>query len=537
MGRLRLALSRRRAGDPIVNGFTRTARGVLTESGPVLGGAGPGSNQASFIPLPGTRFTSSGTVESIVTQLFDDLGSDHVLAGIAFADPPNIVLYHGTALVPSSAELWVNGVKIAQNNVTAGAKRFKLALDPGRLRAWVDGALIYDGTPAGLPPAAVAQLYIQTDNNLHPHASTAFWNSTKVTTGNALLFRRCPSSGSVVVNVNGGADQVINLDVLGAGALDLGGSSQPVKARYRVYDSPAAAGNLLADLTVPYAYGGDVLGLLAVPLTPTTAGAFTMARSASGLLFRDDFARADGAPGASYVIENGAWAIVGGKLVATVTSGVATIMRLAALAARVNQHVQLDVAKSDLHVTAYPIARRNGTTWYQFDVGASVDGTDPNKTRLYRTTAGAGVRLNGGQLPGIVVNVAERITLSVLGATQNGWVDGANLTTAADNTAANQVAGGLAFQTFGNAGGGNATLDNLVVCADRLIGAMRLPIGYKIRVGALVSAASVNGDVTLDLAGTSLPAAGVDVLDGANNVVQTVTPADGVWGGDLYLCR
>lgn len=511
--------------------------GVQTQAPSIIGSVGPGANQSAFIPLPGAAFGTYGTVESVVTQLFDDLGSNHALAGVALAGATTVALYHGIALAPTSAELWCNGVKLAQNAVAAGSRRFKLAWEPGRLRAWVDGAVIYDGNPAGMPAGGTACGYLQTDANPgHTHATQASWSQTVVTSGNTLGFRRCPANGSAVVNVNGGADQAVSLDVLGAGTLDLGSTSMPVRARYRVYDAPAGTGTLLADLLVPYAYGGDVLGYLPIPLTPAPAGTFLLSRRSSGLLFSDDFARADGAPGGSYVIENGVWAIVGGRLQATVQNGVETVLRLAALANRVNMHAQLDVTKSDLRVNLSPIARRAGLTFYQFDVGASNDATDPNKARLYRRTAGVYTRLAGGTLIGIVVNVVNRLTLSVLGTAQAGWVDAAAQTIAADATAANQPAGGLAFLAYGNTVAGTATMDNLVVCAERSIAVLRLPFGYKARVGALVSAASVSGDVTLDLAGTSLPAPLLELLDAGNNVVRTLAPAGGIFGGDQFLC-
>lgn len=531
-------LARRGAGDPIVNGFTRTASGVQTEATPQLGAAGPGSNQAKFYPLPGARAGDTGTVEAVATQVFDDLGPEHALVGVAYAGPPNILLFHGTALVPTSAELWVNNLKVAQNAVQGGSRRFKIAREPGRVRAWVDGALIYDGAPAGAPALATAQLFIQTDNNPgHLHASTGYWTQEKVTSGNTLGFKRCPSNGSVVVNVNGGADQIVQLDVAGSGALDMGGTTFPVKARYRVYDGPGGTGTLLADLTIPYAYGGDVLGLLAASTTPANPATFQVQRQSTGLLFRDDFNRADGAPGANYVIESGAWSIVGGKLVANVVGNVTTQMRLANLANRLNMHAQMTVSRSALQLFMTMLNRRVGNTWYQFHVAASNDGANPNQPRISRSTAGAGATIATAPAFGTAANVAERWTLSTINKTQKAWVNGANLATGADGTAGNQIAGGFALQGFGNGGvSGTATLDDLVICAERSIAVLNVPIGYKVRVGALVSAPST-GDVVLDLAGSALPAAQLEILDGADVVQRTLAPADGVWGGDLYLCQ
>lgn len=537
MARLRLGLPRRTDGDPLVNGFTRTTRGVVSNAGPQLASAGPGPNASSFTPLPGAGPQSGGTVESFVTQLSADIGPEHCLAGVAFAGPPNIILFHGELAVPSSAELWINNVLILASAVTVGPHRMKLAFEQNRVRFWIDGGLAYDNAPAGIPALATAQLFVGTDANANPHAAIGWFNASKVTKGNAFLFRRCPANGSVVVNLAGGAAQTVNLDPLGSGLLDAGGTSFPVSARYRIYDSPDGGGALLADLTTPAAWGGDVIGLLALSTHPADPMTFTIARRTSGLLFRDDFARADGPPGASYVVESGGWAIVANKLVATVDNNISRIMRCIAVPNRKNWHLQADIAKSHLQMTLSLLGRRLATTWYQYDVGANNDGTDPNKTRLYRSTTGVFTRLAGGGVPGIVANVAERVTLSLLGATQRGWIDGGVLSSTTDATAPNQAAGGVAVSSFGNGLAGTATLDNLTICADRVLGAINVPIGYKIRVGALVSAPSVTGDVLLDLAGTALPAAQLEVLDGADVVQRTVIPADGVWGGDLYLCQ
>jgi hypothetical protein len=40
--------------------------------------------------------------------------------------------------------------------------------------------------------------------------------------------------------------------------------------------------------------------------------------------------------------------------------------------------------------------------------------------------------------------------------------------------------------------------------------------------------------VTLDLFGTQLPAAQVEILDNTDAVVKVFAPTDGVWGGDRY---
>lgn len=78
----------------------------------------------------------------------------------------------------------------------------------------------------------------------------------------------------------------------------------------------------LADST--YRYRLDAVGpagdsTYSNEVTIVPQGVGTITRTATGLLFRDDFNRADGPPGANWVIESGSWAIVGNKLQATIT--------------------------------------------------------------------------------------------------------------------------------------------------------------------------------------------------------------------------
>jgi hypothetical protein len=63
-----------------------------------------------------------------------------------------------------------------------------------------------------------------------------------------------------------------------------------------------------------------------------------------------------------------------------------------------------------------------------------------------------------------------------------------------------------------------------------------LPAGFKLRVAGIVSTAAAGaGDtVSVDLLGTRLPVARLEILDASNTLVKTYTPSNGVWGGDYY---
>ena len=128
-----------------------------------------------------------------------------------------------------------------------------------------------------------------------------------------------------------------------------------------------------------------------------------LARTATGLLFRDDFTRADGAIGAAYAVSGTivAAAISANRLRVDCTNGSGYI-RLVGINAK-DVHTQMLVSRSNLQNYVTIMHRCTAgvppTDLYQYDIGGSTDGTDPNKTRLYRRTANAYARLAGGYAP------------------------------------------------------------------------------------------------------------------------------------------
>jgi hypothetical protein len=135
--------------------------------------------------------------------------------------------------------------------------------------------------------------------------------------------------------------------------------------------------------------------------------------------------------------------------------------------------------------------------------------------------------------------VEYRINASYIGTSQKGWINstlGALATN--DATAANQANGGVALETWGQPAGpttATATIDDVIICSSSTVTITGLPNGYKLRVAGIVSATATGGAaVSVDLVGTQLPVAQIEILDSANTVVKVFAPADGVWGGDQY---
>ncbi|MCL6612728.1 MAG: hypothetical protein K6T66_14425 [Peptococcaceae bacterium] len=80
----------------------------------------------------------------------------------------------------------------------------------------------------------------------------------------------------------------------------------------------------------------------------------------------------------------------------------------------------------------------------------------------------------------------------------------------------------------------DSTIDNIGIYANNYtVKCHNLPAGYKFRVGTAVAAES-GGTATVGVQHVTLPQSLVEVLDPSDAVVDSLTLADGVWGGDEY---
>lgn len=265
-------------------------------------------------------------------------------------------------------------------------------------------------------------------------------------------------------------------------------------------------------------------------------GITRLARSASGLLFRDDFNRGDGMVGKDYTVQAGTWVIEGGRLKwpASATQGV---LRLTAAGQIKNSHVQVVVTKSpNLNdygtlLTRYQVSPEQA---YIFDIAGAGDGTDPNKARIIRDNTGGLTRLTGGYAPpGYGVGVPTRYTVSTITGAHKFWIDGILALTSADSTAANDIVGWVAFDAIPQGTHCDIFWDQIVVCTSRILSVTGLPAGYTFRANGITSAASdgVN-PTTIDLLGTVLPVTLLEVLNPSNAVVHS--EYSDIYGGDTW---
>ncbi len=267
-----------------------------------------------------------------------------------------------------------------------------------------------------------------------------------------------------------------------------------------------------------------------VTVTLTDIGPVT--RPATGLLFRDTFDRADGVPGASWVVESGTWAIASNAMQITIPSGGNAVLRLTGLAARKDFNVQVVTTRTQIGNYAATYLRRVGTTLYLADLGSNTE--QYRRPRMYRQTNGGYALLGYGTFTS-TANANHRLNYSVFGSDHKLWADGTLQVSAVDATPANDIAGNLSLNVYGSGGVGTVRYDDLIVTSSRAVTMAGLPNGHRIRVNGLLSSIATGGaPVSVDLLGTKLPASRVEILNANNVIVKTFGPSDGVWGGDRY---
>ena len=228
------------------------------------------------------------------------------------------------------------------------------------------------------------------------------------------------------------------------------------------------------------------------------------------------------------------WALVNSALQITVGVSQSAIIRMSALTARKNFHIQLLNSRSQLMNYAAIYARRSGNTLYMGDLGSTADGVRPSKPRMYRQTAGSYASLGFGTFSA-VSNTSHRLTFSVLGNSHQLWAEGVLQVSATDATVANDINGNFSLNAYGQNAVGTIRFDDVVVCSARSVSINGLPNGHKLRIVNVVSLSAMNGGaVSVDVLAAQLPMAQIEILDGANVVVKRYSPTDGVWGGDVY---
>ncbi len=272
-------------------------------------------------------------------------------------------------------------------------------------------------------------------------------------------------------------------------------------------------------------------------------------RTTAGLLFRDQFNRANGALGSGWVDNSN------GK---TVVEGNQARMKLQTINDRAWQ------AAAGANGAVVQAMRGRNSSW--------IDGIfgwyDPARSLgfgIMFNTSGSALELYAYHLePGFVRNTVPTSMISVAGlgsattlsmklritdALINTTIPGHAVTLYVNGilrwSSANVVNPSPLGNLFGASGraiicgrgaAGSAEHYYDDVCSYRsfIVTVTNLPSGWSARSGG-VTAAAAGGTATIDAGGLNYPFTSVEVLDASAAVVQTITPSDGVWGGDAYV--
>ena len=279
----------------------------------------------------------------------------------------------------------------------------------------------------------------------------------------------------------------------------------------------------------------DAAAAAGLVATPSTA---SITQLGTGLIFRDRFDRADGALGADWTTVNGTWAIAGnvarGSPAASTAENVVASVLAAPAAGTFERVVQANVKVSAATVTAALRARWDGGTeaagnGYLLELVAGVG------FNLTKQIAGAYTVLVAIANAALAANVLAGLKLHVKNGSQKAYADGRLLAAAADAAldAATGKAGHRAKNTSAGAGP-TTTTDDFAVYSSNVVTVSGLPAGYQVRVNGTLFA-SAAGVASCDLAGAMCPLQTIEVLDANRNVLATLVPDGGLWGGDTYL--
>jgi hypothetical protein len=251
-----------------------------------------------------------------------------------------------------------------------------------------------------------------------------------------------------------------------------------------------------------------------------------LALASPGLVHRDQFNRADGAPGAAYDNASGTWSITSNKL----AFGAGTpLIRVAGVD---EPDLVVQVIRPLNHNTNYAGLRlrrsASGNSFLMFDIGNDSGG---QRCRIYRWNGAAFVLVAvSADIDTVSYPGAWHWKVVLEGTTARFYLDGVLMCSgpvpaASATPGDNQVWLGGTTPVAGD-------YDELVIAVpSNTVSLSGLPGGWKVRAGG-VTAAESGGTAAADVAGAAFPLALVEMLDGANVVQDTY--AGETWGGDVY---
>jgi hypothetical protein len=323
---------------------------------------------------------------------------------------------------------------------------------------------------------------------------------------------------------------------VGSGAFAILGGTLPGSATSAT-DASALIGTayryrLLAKVVNPQGVYTGYTNAVSLTATPPNIG--TVARTTTGLLFRDDFNR----PNEQLVGAGKNWTRMGGPSVDAdwqVQGNQAKVLSAGASARQAEAYPQGVTPQSgDVVVQSWfqcgNTAGRTGVTLVQAgEAGGILFIRDPyDGWELWNY--GSGFYTNPAN-NAASVRESGVLKLRRKSGRYQAWVDGILIFDIASDARLNTVAFYPALIQLQQP----ATWDDFSVYAGNTVTITGLPAGYKLRVGGALSAAAVSAQpTTVDVGGVSFPVAQIEILDASGTLVKVYAPTDGVWGGDVY---
>lgn len=266
-------------------------------------------------------------------------------------------------------------------------------------------------------------------------------------------------------------------------------------------------------------------------------------RSTAGLLYRDQFDRADGAPGADWsVLSGAAWAIAGNKLVNGGGADEKIVVAPAAMPALLEMVTQVIIRRAGPNRTVFQgaLAKWDGTTGYL----ATIENLSAaERLMLYKFVAGVATLLSSNTTF-VMEQTAYILKLWAKPGQQAAWLLSAAGAQLFHNPAADAALDAVSGRAGMRAWTSQPTtdyneFDDNAAYRGNTLACSGLPAGYKLRAihpvgGQTQTVVEVGGVATIDLDFRGCPLTRVEVLTGAGVIVHALTPSDGVWGGDVY---
>ncbi len=228
-----------------------------------------------------------------------------------------------------------------------------------------------------------------------------------------------------------------------------------------------------------------------------------------GLIFSDDFNRADGAPGSNYTIPAGGTAAIVSNRLRLTGSGSEWLPNVSIIPTMSEMYVQqlISVFSSGAELGMMP--RYNGGHYLVQFYGTNLN--------LYRSSGYTFVTSTSfSPVTGQQYNCQIYVAPS---GEQKIWVDSL-LKISASDSAAGSSAGRYAFRS--TIAGASMEVDSLFIFSSNRVSVTGLPSGYKARAGG-VTATESSGTATINVGGITAPFALLEVLDASNVVIDSLS--------------